>query len=88
VADIAATYFIGGGDGDRAAGASLGAERALFLHDYNDAVACMVGRVISLVLDVSGGVVTEEDAYQSWLRVSSSTPEHIRRRRRRSCRYS
>ena len=37
--DVAAAHFVGGADGDAAAGAGFGAEVALFLYDDDDAVA-------------------------------------------------
>jgi hypothetical protein len=39
VSDVAAADFVGGADGDAAAGSGFGAEVALFLHDDDDAVA-------------------------------------------------
>jgi len=39
VSDVAAADFVGGADGDAAAGSGFGAEVALFLHDDDNAVA-------------------------------------------------
>ena len=39
MSDVAAADFVGGADGDAAAGSGFGAEVALFLHDDDNAVA-------------------------------------------------
>lgn len=56
MADVSAAHFVCGGDGDGAAGTRLGPEGSLFLHDYNDAVACIVERDNQLGGGVREGV--------------------------------
>ena len=55
VPDVAAADFVGGADGDAAAGAGFGAEVALFLYDNDDAVAW--GERLGEFERVEGGMV-------------------------------
>ena len=67
--DVAAAHFVGGADGDAAAGAGFGAEVALFLDDDDDAVAWR-GRLGTGWMGDGGGRDGGGQTYRLWRRGS------------------